>query len=224
MKLIEKTTNSEYLAISGSKLYGCNQTDSDTDTRGFMIPSKEVLLGRRSLDQIEDRENDSVVYSITKFFSLLEKGSPNIIELLFVPESHILHLTDTGVLFLKHKHLFLDKHTIKPMMTFAKSQILKAKAGGTSKDLYHAFRLAEQAYELAKNGEIVFPRPNADFFIKIRNGDIPVEVIEPCVDTFEKLTQSILASDLCPLPDEKNRERIDDLFFKCVSPKLDFRN
>ena len=72
--------------LAGSHLYGTATEESDIDTRGVFIPTKEYFLGCfKHVEQIENKKEDIVLYDIRKFCKLAADCNPNIIELLFVP-------------------------------------------------------------------------------------------------------------------------------------------
>jgi hypothetical protein len=43
------------------------------------------------------------------------------------------------------------------------------------KALSHAIRITEQVLELSKTGKLEFPRPNAQFLLHVKNGDVPLD-------------------------------------------------
>lgn len=111
--------------ISGSKAYGLDTPQSDTDIKGVFILPKEEYYGLNYTPQVNDETNDTVFYEFGRFMELLSLNNPNILELLNTPETAVIY-----------KHPFLDE--IKPELIlsklcsntfgkFALSQIKKAK-------------------------------------------------------------------------------------------------
>jgi len=80
-------------AVSGSKAYGTATETSDTDTRGVFILPNEVILGMNYTQQVNNQSNDTIFYEVKRFFQLLSKNNPNIMELLFMPEDSVLRTT-----------------------------------------------------------------------------------------------------------------------------------
>jgi len=83
-----------YLTHYGSKLYGTDSETSDTDIKGIFIPSeRDVLLKKdpehwsmntNNTDEKNTTEDiDCQLFSIYKFFHLLEKGETGSIDILF---------------------------------------------------------------------------------------------------------------------------------------------
>lgn len=111
--------------ISGSKAYGLDTENSDTDIKGVFLASKESYYGLHYTPQISNSTNDITFYELGRFMELLATNNPNILELLSTPKHSIIY-----------KHPFLED--IKPEMVlsklckstfgkFALSQIKKAK-------------------------------------------------------------------------------------------------
>ena len=69
--------------VAGSRAYGTNTEDSDYDYRGICIQPKKYLLGLDKFEQHEEKEPDTVIYSLEKFVRLALQNNPNILEILF---------------------------------------------------------------------------------------------------------------------------------------------
>lgn len=76
-------------------------------------------------------------------------------------------------------------------------------AGGADwKALYHAIRVGEQTIELLQTGHITFPRPEAPRLLKIRRGEVPIEVIYNQIDELlERVKAAQAVSTLRPESD-----------------------
>lgn len=93
---IEKEYNVKviYLTISGSKLYGTDNPNSDTDYKGIFIPNKLDVLLKRDISHIDKSSNktniknskddvDISLHSIHTFLNLLKKSETGAVDLLF---------------------------------------------------------------------------------------------------------------------------------------------
>ena len=82
-----------YITMYGSKLFGTDNVNSDTDYKGIFIPSREEVLLKRDIEHYNYNTNsksrngkedvDLQLYSIYKWFNLLKKGETGALDLLF---------------------------------------------------------------------------------------------------------------------------------------------
>ena len=75
-----------YRCVSGSRAYGLETDDSDTDLRGVYLAPAELqwsLFG--APDQFEDSARQWVVWELQKFLVMALKANPNILECLYSP-------------------------------------------------------------------------------------------------------------------------------------------
>ena len=111
--------------ISGSKAYGLDTPESDTDIKGVYILPKRNFYSLNVTDQVSNEKNDIVYYELKRFIDLLEKNNPNILELLGTDEEYILF---KHPLAKKIKtEMFLSKLCRQTFAGYALSQIKKAK-------------------------------------------------------------------------------------------------
>ena len=90
----KKVPNICYLTLAGSKSYGTNNENSDTDIRGFYLETKEQLFGLTKYPtEYADSEDDTILYSFKKFLHLLSNCNPNVIELLGTRNEDVLYMT-----------------------------------------------------------------------------------------------------------------------------------
>lgn len=111
--------------ISGSKAYGLDTPQSDTDIKGVFILPRELYFGLEYIPQVADVNNDRVYYEIGRFTELLIKNNPTIIELLGTSDEFILHKDPLMDLFKKRD--FLSKLCKDTFAGYAFSQIKKAQ-------------------------------------------------------------------------------------------------
>jgi uncharacterized protein len=128
MKIADLETGTSSLllqCISGSKAYGLDTPASDTDIKGVFILPKQEFYGLFYTEQLNNATNDVVYYELKRFFDLLLKNNPNILELLATPEDCVLH-----------RHPLMDKIKVEDFLSrlcnqtfagYAQSQVKKAK-------------------------------------------------------------------------------------------------
>ncbi len=116
-----------FKCIAGSKAYGTSTPDSDTDIRGVYIQPLEDILGFGYVPQINDEANDVIYYELRRFLELLQQGSPNMVELLGMPEDVILIQKLAFTAILAHLNRFITKRLKDTMGGYARQQIVKAR-------------------------------------------------------------------------------------------------
>jgi len=96
IKEFERETGARvvYITKSGSKLYGTDTQDSDTDYKGIFIPSKESILMKTDVDSYVRDSNqtntknsnediDFTLHSVYQFFNQLVKSETGSVDVLF---------------------------------------------------------------------------------------------------------------------------------------------
>ncbi len=111
--------------ISGSKAYGLDTAQSDTDVKGVFLLPKRSFYGLETVEQINNETNDEVYYELKRYVELLLKNNPNLLELLSTPEDCILY--KHPLMILLKPELFLSKLCCKTFAGYAQAQIKKAK-------------------------------------------------------------------------------------------------
>ena len=112
--------------ISGSRAYGLDTKNSDTDIKGVFYLPKTMYYGlhQNYIAQVNDATNDNVYYELGRFIELLLQNNPNMMELLATPKDKILYRHD--IMDKLDKKWFISKLCQKTFAGFANSQIKKA--------------------------------------------------------------------------------------------------
>ena len=111
--------------ISGSKAYGLNTPDSDTDIRGFFVLPEADFFGLHYTEQLSNESNDIVYYELKRFVDLLAKNNPNMLEMLASPEDCVLFRHPLYDQFTPE--LFLSRLCKNTFAGYALTQVKKAK-------------------------------------------------------------------------------------------------
>lgn len=113
--------------IVGSRAYGTNLENSDTDIKGVFIQPIDDILGFGYKGQVNDAKNDIVFYEIRRFLELLQSSNPTILELLNLPEDCIIYKNSIFDLILNNKKSFITKGCRNSYSGYAYQQISKSK-------------------------------------------------------------------------------------------------
>lgn len=111
--------------ISGSKAYGLDTPQSDTDLKGVFYLPKDQFFGLDYIPQVSNETNDEVYYELGRFVELLCKNNPNLLELLASPEECILY--KRPLMNRLHIDMFLSKLCKDTFAGYALTQIRKAR-------------------------------------------------------------------------------------------------
>ena len=111
--------------LSGSRAYGTDTPESDTDIRGIFIAPPDQFYGLEHPEQISDSTNDTTFYEIGRFIDLLVKNNPNILELVFTAGDAIIRRSD--LLSKLNPDDYLSRLCEQTFAGYAISQIKKAR-------------------------------------------------------------------------------------------------
>lgn len=129
-QFINSVPNLAYLTVAGSRSYGTNTPDSDTDVRGFFMDRLDDMLGMSGgKEQHEDKITDTVIYSFRKFIKLVADCNPNVIELLGTRHSEHIYTTPVFKNVVANKRLFLSKRAFYSFAGYATSQLRRLENG-----------------------------------------------------------------------------------------------
>lgn len=127
--IIRKDGRLLYEYIRGSHLYGLNTEQSDVDTSGVYICTRDELFGCFGYKpQVSDSRHDNTWFEIGELIRLLLKSNPTVLESLFVPEDKIIGPVHPLMrMVIENREQFVSKQCFNPFFGYAKSQIEKAR-------------------------------------------------------------------------------------------------
>jgi hypothetical protein len=111
-------------AITGSKAYGLDTAQSDTDIRGVFILPKDMYYSLEYTAQVSNETNDIVYYELKRFMELLSKNNPTMLEILDIPKQFVLY--KDAIMNSLDTNMFLSKLCEKTFANYAYTQIKKA--------------------------------------------------------------------------------------------------
>jgi len=123
------TKHTIFRTLTGSRVYGTYNEDSDYDTRGVAIPPRRYFYGFSSkFEQSEDKINDTVIFNFNKFLKLAAENNPNIIELLYVPARFWEVSSPYWQTLVENRGLFLSKKCFYTFTGYAHSQLRRLRS------------------------------------------------------------------------------------------------
>jgi hypothetical protein len=189
-----------YLTLTGSKLYGLDTSDSDTDIKGIFIPSKKDLLLQKAANVFSsntqnqskntNQDVDFTLFSIHYFLNKLVKSEAHAVEMFYsmFREDTILHQT-YEVSIIKDYKSSLVSINLNPFIKFGDS-ILKKCRLYDHKPLSHALRLSYHALDLHLNDFITFPLPDEwkNNVMQVKNGEVKIiDIIKMIKDNLDQI-------------------------------------
>src|SRR5206468_6373245 len=113
-----------YRCVVGSRAYGLDNDESDTDRRGVYLAPAELqwsLFG--APEQFEDSATQSCYWEMQKFLVMALKANPNILECLYSPL--VEKITPLGEELLSLREAFLSQMIFQTFNGYAMSQFKK---------------------------------------------------------------------------------------------------
>jgi uncharacterized protein len=195
-------------AVIGSRAYGTDHEDSDTDILGvFLAPTIEIAgldwnAARNTWTDSSPEGDDHTYHELGKFLGLCLKNNPNLLELLFAESFQILGTYGLGIINLREH--FLSESLRETYLGFIDSNLkyLRKRDEDLGKKAMHSLRLARNGVELLTTGHLT-----------VRVAD-PGEYIELTQmskdDMMTKLEREIqfLADSPTILPEKPNAEPV----------------
>lgn len=227
----------------GSRTYGTATKDSDSDYMIVVIPPFERLVGMKQFDGLDFIIDgvDIVVYSIGKYFRLLLKNNPNVMETLWLSgddycpvdtsrDFMVLQVKRAMFSSLKAYHTFsgyaygqlkrMDPKTQDPSSRKlgAKRKALIEKFGYDTKNAAHLIRLFRMGIEFVETGELNVRRPDRVELLNIRNGKWTRDQV---IRSGEELQLRMKAAkDNSPLKEQPDFEKIDAFLVKLIKERV----
>jgi len=119
-----------FSTIVGSRAYGTNGEDSDTDVRGVAVLNdlKYYFGFLNRFEQHEDNQSDTVIYDIRKAFNLIADANPNMLDMLFSEEKFHLKVRDEFKPVLENRDKFLSKRVRFTYTGYSAAQLKRIKS------------------------------------------------------------------------------------------------
>ena len=150
-----------YRCVVGSRAYGLDHDESDTDLRGFYLPPADLHWSLFGLPEQLER-GEETYWEIQKFIVLALKANPNILECLYTPL--VEHAAPIAQELLDQRHIFVSKLIYQTYNGYVTSQFRKLQ-----KDI-------ENHGEIRWKHAMHLIRLLLSGIIALREGEIPVRV------------------------------------------------
>jgi predicted nucleotidyltransferase len=173
-----------YRCVIGSRAYGLDDSDSDTDRRGVYLPPADRHWSLFGIpEQLENPDTEEVYWEIQKFLTLALKSNPNVLECLYTPV--IEHTTPLADEMLKMRDSFLSKLVYQTYNGYVTSQFKKLQADLRNKGqvkwkhVMHLVRLLLAGIVTLREGKVpVHVGEYREKLLSIKRGELPFDEVE----------------------------------------------
>mgnify|MGYP001069241576 CR=1 FL=1 len=213
----------------------------DIDLMALCVPDESHYFGleefgSRGTQEIVDDPWDIVAYEVRKAVSLLLKGNPNVLSMLWLPEDLYTRRTPAGDLLIDNRDAFVGSHVYEAYVGYAMSQLrqmervdhagymgpkrrrLVERFGYDCKNASHLIRLLRQCIEFLDTGELEVLRTDADELVAIKRGAWPLERVKDEANRLFRLAEE--ARDRSTLPTRPETEKAGELCVEVVRTAL----
>jgi predicted nucleotidyltransferase len=168
-----------YRCVVGSRAYGLDQDDSDTDRRGIYLAPADLqwsLFG--APEQFEDNTAQSCYWELQKFLTMALKANPNILECLYSPL--VEKATPLGAELVALRHGFLSQMIFQTFNGYAMSQFKKIEQDIRNqgavrwKHAMHLLRLLLTGAATLREGRVpVRVEAHRERLLVVKRGEMP---------------------------------------------------
>lgn len=204
-----------YRCVVGSRAYGLDDDQSDTDRRGIYLPPASLHWSLYGVpEQLENPATDEVYWELQKFLALALKANPNILECLYTPL--VEHASPIAQQLLDMRSAFLSKLVYQTYNCYVMSQfkklqtILRQRGSARPKHLMHLIRLLLAGIGTLRDGVVpVHVGEHREKLLSIKRGEMVFDEVEVWRQQLHK--QFDAAFENTQLPDRPDYRRANDL-------------
>lgn len=207
-----------YRCIIGSRAYGLDDDESDTDYRGIFLPPTELQWSLFGVpDQIECHETQEQFWELQRFLILALKANPNVLECLYTPL--IEKTTPLADELLQMRSVFLSRIVYQTYNGYVMSQFKKMQADIRNqgqvkwKHVMHLIRLLISGISVMREGFVpVRVDQHRDQLLAIKLGQMPWAETERWRLSLHTEFDRALSESI--LPDRPDYEKANEFLVK----------
>ncbi len=200
-----------YRCVVGSRAFGLESEDSDTDRRGIYLPSAAMQWSLYGVpEQLENNATQECYWELQKFLILALKANPNILECLWTPL--VETATPIAEELLAMRECFLSKLVYQTYNGYVMSQFKKLEQDLRStgaikwKHAMHLIRLLMSGVTVLKDGFVpVNVGDRRELLLAIKRGQLDWGEVNQLCLSLHKDFDAALAGTM--LPDRPDYER-----------------
>lgn len=173
-----------YRCVIGSRAYGLEDDQSDTDRRGVYLPPAELHWSLYGVpEQLENEETQEAYWELQKFIILALKANPNVLECLYSPI--VEFASPLAEELLAMRDAFLSKLVFQTYSGYVASQFKKMQTDLRNqgqvkwKHVMHLLRLLISGNDILRDGRVsVEVGEHRQSLLAVKRGEIPFSEAE----------------------------------------------
>lgn len=207
-----------FRCVIGSRAYGLDDEESDTDYRGIFLPTADLHWSLYGVpEQVECHETQEHYWELQRFLVLALKANPNVLECLYSPL--IEKVTPLATELLEMRSIFLSRLVYQTYNGYVLSQFNKMQADLRNhgevkqKHVMHLIRLLISGINVLRHGLVpVRVEEHREQLLAIKRGQLPWEETERWrLSLHQEFDQALGETHL---PDRPDYERANDFLIK----------
>jgi hypothetical protein len=207
-----------FRCIVGSRAYGLEGEESDTDYRGIYLPPANLQWSLYGVpDQIDREETQEQYWELQRFLVLALKANPNVLECLYTPL--VEKVTPLGEELLEMRSSFLSRLVFQTYNGYVASQFKKMQADFRNqgqvkwKHVMHLLRLLISGISVLRHGFVpVRMDEYREQLLAVKHGEVPWEETEKWrLSLHQQFEQAVQQTSL---PERPDYERANMLLVK----------
>jgi predicted nucleotidyltransferase len=200
-----------YRCVIGSRAYGLDDDESDTDHRGIFLPPAELHWSLYGVpEQLECHETQEHYWELQRFLVLALKANPNVLECLYTPL--VEKTTPLAEELLGIRTIFLSRLVYQTYNGYVMSQFKKMQTDIRNqgqvkwKHVMHLIRLLISGIKVLRHGVVsVRVDEHREQLLAVKQAEMPWEETEKWRLALHKEFDSAL--DQTKLPERPDYER-----------------
>jgi predicted nucleotidyltransferase len=197
-----------YRCVVGSRAYGLDDDESDTDRRGIYLPPADRHWSLYGVpEQLENPATEEVYWEAQKFVVMALKANPNVLECLYTPL--VEHASPLAKELLEMRSKFLSRMVYQTYNGYVTSQFKKLQADLRNKGnvkwkhVMHLLRLLIAGMRTLETGQVpVHVGPYREKLLSIKRGELPLDQCEAWrMELHRKFDEALENSPLPERPD-----------------------
>lgn len=197
-----------YRCIVGSRAYGLDDANSDTDRRGIYLPPAQLHWSLYGIpEQLENKDAQECYWELQKFLILALNANPNVLECLYTPL--VETATPLAEELLAMRSMFLSQLVYQTYNSYVMSQFkkmeqdIRTKGEVKWKHVMHLIRLLLSGITVLKKGFVpVRVEEHRQQLLAIRRGEVSWQEANALrLSLHQEFDTAFAATDLPERPD-----------------------